>query len=646
MCAPRTSGLMPKCESCHTCNDQWEDIVNEIERKVNNLSKLGGNFTFNASEIAAYTKEITILTKKLQFIEETYNNMTLDPKQVNEIRKRLDTFRMQLMFLDSQADKYSAIVTNTTTRNKQAAAELDELEGRFKSLKKNALELRENITKIVESNIGGALNSTRDSLKRSRAAQQVVDKGEENIKESKKLRKKIRKEIVLGEPTFEEIHNENIELIANLTQRYTDLEASVKELNTILCGTNCSGCTSEDCAQCGVNDNCTGVSKLATNAKEKAAEAKEALMKKKDEAEKMLDNVKMAEAAVNASMESVNEADAKSKIAKDMANEAFKNITLLIKDISDFLNKDFKHPNLSKTLAMETLTLNISLTPEEVKELANQIRFAVNNLTGVDEILNATQTDLLTAEGLKEEALAAKRAAIAVMERTVGVVMKLNETMDLQTRTLKDINIARADINDVNAIIAQIQANADIMEIDLSTAQNQTNEIEIQNADVKDMFKKNRDNLENVEVDIVKAEELADKVEMQSEKLNKEYNSTKEKLDEKINLTENIRERVHNLSNDGVALFKTASQKLQILNDLKLKYRVNEQRALNLYDEIRKLEIKATYINERLKATSTCHASCNPLILDDFCASRYDAINNNENIDVKNLALEIDSRNQ
>jgi len=318
----------------------------------------------------------------------------------------------------------------------------------------------------------------------------------------------------------------------------------------------------------------------------------------------------------------------------------------LIKDISDFLNKDFKHPNLSKTLAMETLTLNISLTPEEVKELANQIRFAVNNLTGVDEILNATQTDLLTAEGLKEEALAAKRAAIAVMERTVGVVMKLNETMDLQTRTLKDINIARADINDVNAIIAQIQANADIMEIDLSTAQNQTNEIEIQNADVKDMFKKNRDNLENVEVDIVKAEELADKVEMQSEKLNKEYNSTKEKLDEKINLTENVRERVQNLSNDGVALFKTASQKLQILNDLKLKYRVNEQRALNLYDEIRKLEIKATYINERLKATSTCHASCNPLILDDFCASRYDAINNNENIDVKNLALEIDSRNQ
>lgn len=63
---------------------------------------------------------------------------------------------------------------------------------------------------------------------------------------------------------------------------------------------------------------------------------------------------------------------------------------------------------MSKMLAIKTLGLNISLTPEEVTDLTYRIELALRNITGVDEILNESRKDYLMAIQLKEEALAAK----------------------------------------------------------------------------------------------------------------------------------------------------------------------------------------------------------------------------------------------
>lgn len=59
-------------------------------------------------------------------------------------------------------------------------------------------------------------------------------------------------------------------------------------------------------------------------------------------------------------------------------------------------------------LAQETLSLNISLTPAQVKDLARQIKVAVKNISGVDKILNESRKDYDIAIKLKEEALRAK----------------------------------------------------------------------------------------------------------------------------------------------------------------------------------------------------------------------------------------------
>ena len=107
------------------------------------------------------------------------------------------------MKLDAEADIYVKTVRETEGRNKNANDELDNLDIRFYNLKVKASDFKDNVTKLIESNIGGALNSTRDSQRRSRKAQASVDESEQKVKESKKLRKKIKKEIILGEPEFE-----------------------------------------------------------------------------------------------------------------------------------------------------------------------------------------------------------------------------------------------------------------------------------------------------------------------------------------------------------------------------------------------------------------------------------------------------------
>ena len=76
--------------------------------------------------------------------------------------------------------------------------------------------------------------------------------------------------------------------------------------------------------------------------------------------------------------------------------------------------EDFKHPNISKALALDTLTKNISLTPEEAKVLAEKIVKAVNELKGVPEILNESRKDYLTAINLKKEALRARYVTLVL----------------------------------------------------------------------------------------------------------------------------------------------------------------------------------------------------------------------------------------
>jgi hypothetical protein len=68
----------------------------------------------------------------------------------------------------------------------------------------------------------------------------------------------------------------------------------------------------------------------------------------------------------------------------------------------------FNSSDLCLQIAEEVLAMTISLTPEEIIKLAQQINQTIQGLQNIDAILNATSDDLSKAQKLKERAENAK----------------------------------------------------------------------------------------------------------------------------------------------------------------------------------------------------------------------------------------------
>ena len=62
-------------------------------------------------------------------------------------------------------------------------------------------------------------------------------------------------------------------------------------------------------------------------------------------------------------------------------------------------------------MAEEVLGMTISLTPEQIRDLAKQINDTIKGLTDINSILDATKEDLDKAQKLKERADNAKYVA-------------------------------------------------------------------------------------------------------------------------------------------------------------------------------------------------------------------------------------------
>jgi len=357
-----------------------------------------------------------------------------------------------------------------------------------------------------------------------------------------------------------------------------------------------------------------------------AEEAKSKLLRKKADAEILLFDVREAEKAVNASKTAADSAEKSSMEAKKIGEEAAQNITTLIKDIREFLGEKFRFPNESKALALETLTKNISLTPEEARNLAKQINQTASELRGVDEILEKSKENHTIALNLKEEALKARDYALAIMNKTERILGMLSKAAELRNSTAQVIGVARLNIDELLKLIEQIKEKQAIVDKDLTEASGSVDSLESKRDEVKSLFDENKRKLPEAEREAEKAEDLAKQVNETSNKLETKYGTVQKKLREKQEEIGNIRERLQKLSDGAIALFQKALVKLELIKELKKKYNRNEERVKDLMDELKRLEILVGSSKEKLVELSKCHANCNPFILGKICQTQLNSL--------------------
>lgn len=80
----------------------------------------------------------------------------------------------------------------------------------------------------------------------------------------------------------------------------------------------------------------------------------------------------------------------------------------LITNLTNIISNNTASPNEIRTIAENTLKLDLHLDPEGIKYLANRIDQTVSELQDVEYIIENTKNDLDYVEGLKENATVAK----------------------------------------------------------------------------------------------------------------------------------------------------------------------------------------------------------------------------------------------
>lgn len=72
--------------------------------------------------------------------------------------------------------------------------------------------------------------------------------------------------------------------------------------------------------------------------------------------------------------------------------------------INQYLYEQKNKNNFLLQIAEEVLAMSISLTPDQILDLAQKINITIQGLQNIDDILAETSSDLARAKGLKERA--------------------------------------------------------------------------------------------------------------------------------------------------------------------------------------------------------------------------------------------------
>eukprot|EP00794_Sanderia_malayensis_P006149 gene6149-6855_t len=609
MCDARTTGVMPKCEKCHACYDQWDEIILEQERNLTNYVA-GSNIT---SPGAIYDIELENLKEMLKEIEKMVENRTLNAEDVNKFRRELDLFRKNLTGITARSATIFKSLRNTTERNIRANEELDRLAKYGAQLVAKGKQLRMNMTDIAYGDVAYAYNVTLKSQKRSKEAQATVDKADKTLNQSMESRNKMENEVVNANPRFDDLHMKNQWMLGNLTSKLSELQKMLNRTNAMLCGSakSCGGCNPVGCGKCG-GAGCRGVRNLAQNALESAKQAEEAMRRKEGNARKLMQDALAEKDLVAEALKKAMDALSEAQKAKNQGEQVLENSLKLSKNISDFLKEMYRTPMETEDLVNKTLALSISLTPSEITDLAMKIKKTVSSLTNVDAILEASKANLSNALELHKQALLAKDFANSVKTVSQKVVMQIVKTVELQANTMNMVNMSRATFEKISADVMNLKAAIAKLKKETIIANNDTMNMTVIASNIEKQIAENKKVLVVAEADTAKATVQANKANQTASSIESKFTTSHAELVKRSLETDQAKKRAMLLIVNAKALYQKAILRINELQVLKSEYVKRRTTAEDLSAELAKLEKQIAKLVTKINTLARCHVTCNP----------------------------------
>lgn len=612
-CAPDTSGKMPQCEVCGECYYQWKVTLESLSRNISVEVPRAYNLSLTpqpgSGSINAYDKELKELEDKLKRVEMILKNQATTENDTMALEKELDSIDIELQDVRNQLENMEKEVSSSEMRTEDAKIEIQILLERLANLAQSGTQLKSDIEKILRSDIRGAFEEILKNQIRSRQAGARVNESQKILDMSKEQRNQTE-QLLEGPPSFVDQYDENTGVFFDIFDKIRELQEQVKILNGFVCGSpasKCGGCGERNCSFCG-GSGCNGSLDLAMKAVERAREAEVAQRMREAKANEALKEVRNTDVMVNMTKEAADKAVMRAMDAVAQAQNASDRMDELIQDILEFLSKEFGDTDIIRKVANGVKQMKLSVTPEEIEKLAEDIKLALGSLTGIDEILEETKERLSKANNLKERAEKARTKARSVSAVISNITDILSMVGQSQAAAEGANDAAQKDIETAETILKDLQAALDKLEEDVDTAQANVTDMAAMIPMVTEQFEKNQRQLAVTQQEAKDAHEESVTAEKEADELVDLFNQVKDSIEDEAETVRNASEQVLEMKEQALDLIENLQYKLEriiIVENETISYE-------DLIDEVTELQEETTLLLAKIDQRFGCYLQCSP----------------------------------
>lgn len=606
-------GVVPDCEPCGECFDNWDRILQELRVQTEQVVVAAGQIR-ETGATGAYTREFETMENKLADVRALLLNTTLSGRELSQLEDLFGSIKTNLTLAGQGMDGLDATVENTTQRVFSVVLALSNLRAKATDLQTAAQSLKDNATKLQEANVEGALNLTREARQRSQKAQDRVEFTQQPVSDSERQRRRTEALLSRVAPQLGESQQRNAAELADLGGRLAVVERSLPELNDAVCdgrGDPCDSlCGGGGCGKCGALSCDEGSVTKAENALSLAKEAEGILRNRQSESEEMMRGVRMAEGEADAARALAREALLAAESAQNRSEAAKAEVDELMNQIDEYLEQSGASPADIRSLATDVLSKGISLQPEQITDLARRINDTISSLTNIDAILAETSGDLASAKALKDRADAAKAHAQGILTVAQQVFESLAAAKAAQDKAEEAIQTADKDISAAELHLTQIASETADAQAKASESVQEVEGLRERLRELQRKLIKNERDVKEAARESDVAASLASRAGQGASELDTAYQRALRALEEKTSRSGDARERSARLQDKANRLSASVFAKVQELKEMEDEYLLHERRLTDLSDQVMAMNVRMTdylqVISDRSEFYRTC----------------------------------------
>jgi len=616
------SNERPTCTPCGECFDNWERILEDLDRNTTRRVEEAEKVKITGAA-GAYTARFHGMEESIAEVNDIISRSSLKNEELEQFTESITSLEDDLEGTGERSKRLGASLAETGRTIMQGNFNLTQLRQEADRLQRRADNMKDKATKLQEANVAGALKLTGAAAERSEQAAVQVEMitGQSGVLHKSDKTRGATEVLLKGslQQGIANTTNTNIADLAKVNAEIRRLEERIPELNKAVCDGDTSVeepcdqlCGGAGCNKCGDVSCGEGALTKAQDAVTDAKEAEKILREKNIRAEEALNSITSVHNTVLEAKEMAQVAFDRANDAKNRSQGESDRVDDLTKKINDFLGGDHATPEQVKAVAQQCLNSQMTMDANQIKTLAAQINAATASVTNVQRINDETRDPLAKAQELKHRANQAKRLAAAQLISAQNVTKSLGDAEDAQSDAEAAVQAAMKDIQDARKDLAFIESEMQ----DAATISN------ITFTETRDLMEKQK-SLQTAyisnENQVKKAQTAAEEAKIQATKanadlyaLNSKYRTVSETLTGKEANIGSAKDQALGLQRRANALSNSASQKLDDLLYMEKQYEDNQKELETLSSTLTKMNCNMQLHLKVIQSKSAWYTGCTP----------------------------------